>query len=320
MSMERLAQRTSRRAVCVFAALAFLLAAGAPGGAEAAVRVQTPPGALASSGGAVAAHIARVTDYWTPARMRSARPLDGSGGGEGGAPVASASYAWVPDSTIPPFSVNGRIFVRQGGQVGYCSGTAIDSPTRQLVLTAGHCVNSGPVGARGRSFWSQYLEFVPAYTDGQGPFGVFVAQRRAVYALSPWVRRGNPNFDMGAFLVYPNAAAQNLADAVGGGVTIALDQTRSQQFQTFGYPGRSSRLQECDSPYTGNDRRTNRLGGEPTLGIRCHWNPGASGGGWLIGGGTAINGLTSYGRRRDRIHTFSPYFSSGSVGILAAGL
>lgn len=296
-------------------ALACMSAAGSSAANE-PMRVHEPHAATASAI-ATAAHIARVTRYWTPARMRSARPLDGRGGG--GAPLATASYMGVPTPTIPPYAVNGRVFVRQAGQRGYCSGTAINSPSRQLVLTAGHCVNSGPVDGTRHSFWSRYLEFVPAYSSGAAPFGVFVAQRRSVYALSPWTTRGNPTFDMGAFLVYPNAAAQNLADAVGGGVTIALDQSRNQQFQTFGYPGRIELLQQCDSPYVGDDRATYPLGGKPTLAIRCRWTPGASGGGWLIAGGTAINGLTSYGRLRDRIHTFSPYFSSGSVGTLVAG-
>jgi len=282
------------------------------------MRVHEPRGAFASEAGE-AAYVSRVNDYWTPERMRNARPLDGTGAA-GGEPKATASYATVPDPTITPFAVNGRIFVRQGGQAGYCSGTAINSLTRQLVLTAGHCVNSGPVDGTRFSFWSTYMEFVPAYSGGQAPFGAFVAQRAKVYALTPWVKRGNPNFDMGAFLTYPNATAQNVADAVGGGVGVALDLSRKQQFQTFGYPGRIGYLQQCDSPTVGSDRNTYRLGGKPTTSIRCHWSPGASGGGWLINGGTMINGLISYGLRGDRVHTFSPYFSSANVGKLIAGL
>ncbi len=300
----------------LFAALSCV-AAIAPGVAGAATRVHEPGGALASARD-TAAHISRVTNYWTPKRMRNARPLDG--GGAVGRPTATASYATVPDPTTPPFSVNGRIFVRQGGQAGYCSGTAINSPTRQLVLTAGHCVNSGPVDGTQVSFWSTYMEFVPAYSGGQAPFGAFVAQRAKVYALAPWVKRGNPNYDMGAFLTYPNADALNVADAVGGGVSVAFNLSRRQQFQTFGYPGRIGYLQQCDSPAVGRDRNTYRLGGKPTASIRCHWNPGASGGGWLINDGTMINGLISYGLRGDRIHTFGPYFSKSSVGKLVAGL
>lgn len=316
-----------RRALPLCALACLLSAAASSPPANATTRIQAPGGAIAS-GAADAAHVARVLRFWTPTRMRRARPLRGPGAGRAARPdlfdpsmpVASASYATVPDSTAPPFAVNGRIFFRRAGQVGACSGTAIDTPTRQLVLTAGHCVNTGPVEGRRSSIWSRYMQFVPSYNDGQAPFGAFVIRRGKAYALRPWVKQGNPNFDVGAFLVSRNAAGENLADAVGGGASIALNVTRRQQFQTFGYPGRVTSLQQCDSPYTGSDRNTYRLPGKPTTRIRCHWNPGASGGGWLIDNGTAINGLISYGLRRDRIHTFGPYFAQGNVGKLVAGL
>jgi V8-like Glu-specific endopeptidase len=319
MSMAGSSLKLERRAARIFAALACVLAATLGSSvANAAMRVHEPRGAFASKADETA-YVARVTDYWTPERMRNARPLDG-GGAISGEPLATASYAPVLDPTLPPFAVNGRIFVRQGGQAGYCSGTAINSPTRQLVLTAGHCVNTGPIDGTQFNLWSTYMEFVPAYSGGVAPFGAFVAQRAKVFALTPWVKRGNPNYDMGAFLTYPNATAQNVADAVGGGVSVAFNLSRRQQFQTFGYPGRIGYLQQCDSPSVGSDRDTYRLGGKPTTSIRCHWAPGASGGGWLINGGTAINGLISYGLRGDRVHTFGPYFSRSNVGKLVAGL
>jgi V8-like Glu-specific endopeptidase len=225
----------------------------------------------------------------------------------------------VPDPTIPPHTVNGRLFVRQGSKAGFCSATAIDSASRRLVLTAGHCVNSGPSQRPADGVWSSFLEFVPAYSGGAAPFGAFVAHRRQVFAPRQWVRFGNPNFDVGAVLVAPNAEGVNVADAVGGGVAIALDRSRHEEFQTFGYPRTARWMQGCVSPYVGDDALTYRVPGPPTIAIRCHWAPGASGGGWLIDEGTAIDGLTSYGKPRDRRHTFSPYFSSRNVGHLVAG-
>lgn len=260
--------------------------------------------------------IARTESYWTAARMRSTPPLDGSGSSL----EALASFAPVAEPTIAPNTVNGRLFVRQGGQQGFCSATAINTPSRRLILTAGHCVNSGPVGRRGGSFWSNYLEFVPSYTNGTAPFGAFIAHRRSVFALRQWVKFGNPNFDVGAVVVTPNAEGVNVADAVGGGVEIATDLSRRQLFRTFGYPGESRVMQGCQSPYVGDDVLTYRIPGPPTLTIRCHWAPGASGGGWLINEGTMINGLTSYGKETDRRHTFGPYFSRRNVGRLIAGL
>jgi V8-like Glu-specific endopeptidase len=258
-----------------------------------------------------------VAGYWTAARMRAAQPLDAPAGA---ALLAGASFAPVIDPTIPPNAVNGRLFVKQGRGKGFCSATAIDSPTRRLVLTAAHCLNSGPRSRRGNSVWSRYVEFVPAFSSGVAPFGAFVGRRNSIFAPRQWVKTGNPNFDVGAVLTAPNAEGANVADAVGGGVTIALDRSRLQEFHTFGYPGKSRVLQGCDSPYVGDDATTYRIPGPPTLAIRCHWAPGASGGGWLIEDGTAIDGLTSYGKPKDRIHTFSPYFSHSNVGRLVAGM
>jgi len=260
---------------------------------------------------------ARVAAYWTPARMRAAQPLGAPGGS---AAKARASFVQIPEASAPPYAVNGRLFVRQGSKQGFCSATAIDSPSRSLVLTAGHCINSGPEAPNGHSVWSSYLEFVPAYSGDTAPFGAFVAHRKSVYALKQYVEFGNPNFDVGAVVVSPNAEGTKVADAVGGGVRIAMDVSRRQDFQTFGYPGRIRWLQGCDSPYVGDDALTYRIPGPPTIAIRCHWAPGASGGGWLINEGTEIDGVTSYGKRGDRRHTFSPYFSRRNVGRLTAGL
>jgi V8-like Glu-specific endopeptidase len=292
-------------------ALVLLLAALAvPAAASAAARLH--PAATTAPGDA-----ARTARHWTAARMRATPPLDAP---RGTGIVALASFANVTEPTVPPFAVNGRLFVRQGRNEGFCSATAIDSASRKLVLTAGHCVNSGPLAPNGRSVWSNLLEFVPAYSGGTAPFGAFIAHRDSVFAPKQWVRFGNPNFDMGAILTAPNAEGVNVADAVGGGARIATDLSRKQTFQTFGYPGSSRWMQGCESPYVGDDILTYRIPGPPTIAIGCHWVPGASGGGWLIEEGTTIDGLTSYGKQKDLRHTFGPYFSKRNVGRLTAGL
>lgn len=296
------------RLVAALAVLAALAPLG-PAGAAAATRLHPAASARGEA--------ARVARWWTPARMRAAAPLDAAGTlGR----AASASFSPVAEPTAQPYAVEGRLFVRQGPLEGFCSGTAIDSPSRRLVLTAGHCVNSGPGGFFRRPTWSRYAMFVPAYSNGVAPFGAFVARRNAIFALPRWVRVGNPNYDVGALLVSPNAEGVNVADAVGGGARLALDLNRQQQFQTFGYPSPDRWMQGCESPYVGDDANTYRLPGPPTMAIRCHWAPGASGGGWLIGEGKEIDGLTSYGRPHDRPHTFGPYFSNASVGHLVAGM
>jgi len=327
--MQGRSHRAGLRVAGPLATLVAVLAVAAtcPGAALAGARAH--PGGAGATISSEAAAAARIARYWTPARMRSARPLDLAVGADGrgrlqaGAPAlgggASASFLRVSTPDIAPYSFNGRIFIRRGKLAGFCSGTAINSPTRQLVLTAGHCVNSGHENGKA-SVWSNYLEFVPAYNGGVAPFGAFVARRQKIFAPTQWTKQGNPDFDMGAFLVFPNAEGANVADAVGGGATIVIDQTRRQTFQTYGYPGESKNMQSCTSPYIGDDLLSNPFPGPPTLGIRCHWAPGASGGGWLIGTGTEINGINTYLHLGNKSRTFGPYFSRETVGKLVKGL
>ncbi len=327
--MQRRSHRAHSRVAGLLAALVALLAivAVSAAGAGAAPPQSTHPGDRSAVSAQERAEAARVARYWTPERMRNARPLDlvvGAGkarlrvGAAGAGSGASASFLSVPTPNVPPYSFNGRIFIRRGNLAGFCSGTAINSPTRQLVLTAGHCINSGREDSE-PSVWSNYLQFVPAYNGGVAPFGSFVARRKEIRAPQQWTNHGNPDFDMGAFLTLPNSEGVNVADAVGGGATIVTDLTRHQTFQTFGYPGETRYMQKCSSPYIGDDLLSNPFPGPPTLGIRCHWAPGASGGGWLIGDGTQINGVNTYLHLNNRSRTFGPYFSAETVGKLVKG-
>lgn len=309
-----------RRAAMTLAVLLGLLAVGilAPAASQAA-GVLTGPSSVTP---------AEVEKFWTPQRMANAVPLemrvDGKGGahpfaGKPEAPRAAASNARVKTPEIAPYAVNGRVFVRQGRLQGFCSGTAINSPTRRLVLTAGHCVNSGPDLEGNAGAWSQFLEFVPAYSGGAAPFGAFPLQGRP-RALPEWVKTGNPDFDMGVFLARPNSEGVNVADAVGGGATIVYDLSRHQDFNTFGYPGQTKRLRTCPSAYIGDDPETYPLPGPPTMAIGCRWSPGSSGGAWMIAEGTEIDGITTYLHPGNKQQAFGPYFSKVNIGRLVRGL
>lgn len=302
-----------RRLALSLLLLALAAAAGplSQAGAAARAGLALAPGQEAGAQGATAR-------YWTAARMEAAVPLDAIGSGAGGNPFASASFASVPDTTVPPFSMAGRVFVKIGKFDGFCSGAAVASESGRLVLTAGHCLYNLLPGHRFPTLARRFV-FVPGYEDGQAPFGVF-AGRKAFMPL-PWLRRGNENFDIGAVLTEPNEAGQTLAEAVGGGLPILLDKARDREYQVLGYPGHlQQRMQECDARFSGNDRSTYSLAGPPSLGVGCFMGEGASGGPWLVEGGTAIGGMTTYGYRRDFSHTFGPYFSRRNVGALIAGL
>ncbi len=203
----------SRLARLIVALPCLLIAAIAgPAIASAGVRVHESTGATSSSPRDEAARVAR---FWTPARMRGARPLDLTvGAGPTGAPsarlergnVASISNAIVPDTTVPPFTVIGRVFFTQGRVLRLLLGDGDQQPDQAARADRGALRQLGPAesqaaqrSGRGTSM------FVPAYNDDVAPFGAFVARRNKVFALRQWTRGGNPDYDVGAFLTTPNA-------------------------------------------------------------------------------------------------------------------
>lgn len=263
-----------------------------------------------------------IRRFWTPARMRQAEQNDLSLGREDrdwgpmlGIGGATVSHAPVTDPTAVPYRINGRVFLHIRGGVETCSGTAVDTPSRRVVFTAGHCVNDGydrsqPPGSR-KGAWADKWIFIPAYTNGQAPFGTFTYQE--LWAVPDWINHSNHKFDVGAVVVGRNEAGQNLEDAVGG-ATVETGQAYGQDFRIFGYPAGAFRgevLRRCDSAFLGFDRNGNRqTGGPATLRARCNMARGSSGGGWLIDGGTILNGVTSYFYSRHTGFGYSPYFGA----------
>jgi hypothetical protein len=281
-----------------------------------------------------AAHSARqALRFWTPARMRAARPLDapkaaggglaetsaaeadGAGGGLlGGAERAVADFAEVADPAAPGFRENGAIFVNlpHGEGLARCSGTSVDAPNMSVVFTAAHCVNDGGFD----KWFDRDWIFVPGYHDGVRPFGVFVAKWLGV--TRPWIEGGSENGDVGAAVVSRNERGQRLGAAVGG-YGIAWNLPPRQVFDVHGYPaappfdGASQRI--CTSkPFLGHDFASFLWLGPLNMAVDCPLTGGASGGGWTIRG-DVLNGVTDYGYSDDARTTFGPYFGR-AVGAL----
>jgi V8-like Glu-specific endopeptidase len=185
----------------------------------------------------------------------------------------------------------GKVFFTLGADDYVCSGSAVDSPDRSTVLTAGHCVVD-PETATDATNWA----FVPGYVDGRAPYGIFPATHLAT--TSGW--RGAEDFDVDlAFAnVGPNAAGKRLVDVVGG-QAIAFGTARGQTTFAFGYPAvapwSGQRLIHCagtvvqdTTPVPSTDQ-----------GLSCTMTPGSSGGPWFSrfdprsGRGT-LTSLTSF--------------------------
>lgn len=289
---------TSRSAPLLAAAVVTLLSLALP----------VPAGAKVASGGRAQGALR----FWTPARMKMARPLDLRLPGRAqislSAPAsASSAFETVPDPTRVASRVNGAIFIETPFGLGRCSGTSVNAPNYSVVFTAAHCINTG--GPRGR--WMDFRwVFVPGYRYGQRPFGVFPA--KWIDTTRQWRTTGSENFDVGAAVVSRNQRGQLLAKAVGG-TGIAFGLKARQVFDVHGYPAQApfdgETQQVCtQTPFLGHDARSFLSPGPLNLAVDCEVTGGASGGGWTISGGKILNSVTNYGYGDDPDTDFGAYF------------
>ena len=212
----------------------------------------------------------------------------------------------MTDPTAAGMRQNGAIFFEAEGGLYRCSGTSVSAPNLSLVLTAGHCVDSG--GRRGHGYTGRWI-FVPGYRYGQRPFGVFAA--RWLEATTGWVATGSENVDVGAAVVGRNEKGRRLAAAVGA-AGIAFNLKPKQVFDVHGYPagppfdGETQQLCSQTS-FLGHDPESFFAPGPLNLAVDCNVTGGASGGGWTIAG-NLLNSVTDYGFPEDPATDYGAYF------------
>ena len=240
--------------------------------------------------------------------MEAARSIEGPAAHASGLnPTLTATSETIADPTAPEYRVNGVIFISEGAGIGFgrCSGTSVVSPSKSVIITAGHCVYD-------EGFWSDHKwVFVPGYHHGERPFGTFTAHWLGT--TPAWHGHENENFDVGAAVVGRNEKGQTLAAAVGA-LKVATGLPPDQTFDVFGYPVakpfNGGTLQVCrEAGFEGHDFGSLLEPGPLNLTISCDNSPGGSGGAWLIDGDT-VNSVTDYIYPEDPSSLFGPYFGS----------
>lgn len=244
----------------------------------------------------------RVRDYWTPERMKSAKPRDLSNKGQlkkslKGKPTP-APQAGAEAVRATPQPTLGKVFFTLGGANYVCSGTATNSGNGDVVTTAGHCLNEGP-GAYATNF-----AFVPAYDNGSRPYGTWVAE--TLLTTTQWKNSGDFNYDVGFAVMAENTSGQSLTQVVGGR-QIGFDLGYRLPFESYGYPAASpydgQRLWKCSGTST-----TDTFGGSMDHGLPCSMTGGSSGGGWFTNG--VLNSVNSFKYNADPNTMYGPYFGS----------
>ena len=271
-----------------------------------------------------------VLDYWTERRMRRAQTRDRTvsqitpqaAGEATGAPGAIAGSepaltqqavvrreaalerAYPVDSTAPQNWWHGKLFGKDRKGAYDCSATAVISQNRSVIFTAGHCV-------RLNGLWAKKLVFVPAYQNGQRPFGSWVWD--LIRIPGQWASRENDNFDYATVAMSPQGGVR-LTDAVGA-AGLAWNQPRGVYFTLFGYPSNyfnGEQLTGCDSSsFLGDDSGK----GPSTVGVTCDMSSGSSGGAWLVEN-SYLNSVMSYGLTNRPELSFGPYFTGAANKLL----
>jgi V8-like Glu-specific endopeptidase len=293
-----------------------------------------PSATAAKPAPGVAVHdMGALTTKWTPEAMRNAIPLDRllpkvdaskvTHDVKQGAPQVvqpTAAPAAVEPMAFPhpggPWSgggavekTAGRVFFTYQGRQASCSGNAVTSGNKSVVMTAGHCVKL-------EGAWHTDWVFVPAYDNGNAPFGTWTA--KATMSTPQWEASEDINFDVGAAVVNP-LNGQSLTDVVGG-QGVAFNQARGQDMFAFGWP--------AADPYDGTQMiycsgTTFDALISDGIGMTCDMTGGSSGGPWFQefdeGTGAGIqNSVNSYKINFIPTWMFGPYFGADAQGVYNA--
>ncbi len=285
-----------------------------------------------------------VENFWTEAKMEAAKPLEAPAASVQRFASGAAAFLDLPDAkpaSVKPtltadaaagepaaasatsdgapwkgggavVQTSGRVFftVASGSSAGKnasCSGNAVTSANKSVVITAGHCVRLG--GA----FHKNWV-FVPGYDNGQRPHGTWVAT--TLLTTPQWSRSEDMNHDVAAAVVAP-LDGEYLTDVVGG-QGIAFNQPRGRQMYAFGFP--------AAAPYNGSTLTycSGRVFDDfllsDDIGLNCDMTGGSSGGPWFSSfnektGAGLLNSVNSFKYNFASFWMFGPYFGSEAQAL-----
>ncbi|UYM06787.1 trypsin-like serine peptidase [Solicola gregarius] len=272
---------------------------------------------------------ARAADaaYWTPKRMANAVPADRiarqamqqqtPASRTAPAPTKSQSVAKAALPSAPEARKKTRksktvgkvFFTTRKGVDMVCSGAAVNSKRKNMVMTAGHCVHGG----RGQG-WHKNWIFVPGYGPGNtARHGVYGATSKV--AMKGWIKHNNFNYDTALALVKPIKFTKKKLVKNVGGYGLQVGRSHKRRLAAVGY----SQLGYKGDKQKSCRKRTRPAAGGNQIRLNCHnLTPGSSGGPWIKGKvrigkkrHSALNGVVSNGPRRHPKHPKfirSPYF------------
>ena len=224
-------------------------------------------------------------------------------------PAPYTRYEIFDSYQVFPYSTVGVLFFTQNSVDYRCSAAVVGE---NALWTAGHCVHDG-IG--NKSGWSENVAFVPAYKDGNEPYGRWVANN--LHTRLYWFNNQDLRFDIGGVVLEPNGSDQSVQEVVGS-LGFAYNMGPSQHWFNFGYPSafpfNGKTMQICAGSFA---RLASGTSYPNPVGMGCDMTPGSSGGPWIIhfngfdGNTNYLNGNNSFrftDDPEDFEELYSPYF------------
>ncbi|TWP52139.1 hypothetical protein FKR81_11190 [Lentzea tibetensis] len=272
-----------RTLLAVVSGLALTASVIAPATAAPAAPKSQISGTAANPGKSEAQVQKAVDEYWTTERMAEAKPATASFADQiTKEAIDKAGKELVASQPASPakgdVSTNDAWFSYTTGKVFYtdprggnwqCSGAAVNSGSKRVVVTAGHCVHPGSGTA-----WMQNWNFVPGYQRGSVPRGRFYAYW--FWSSTGWTQRADRERDFAFVVTYNNASGQRVVDAAGGHGLI-VNPGYSNFVHIAGYPGNRDGG-EVQWYCWGT---TDKWPGAALQRLGCNFGGGSSGGPWL---------------------------------------
>jgi V8-like Glu-specific endopeptidase len=153
-------------------------------------------------------------------------------------PARSASTVPGNLAAYGETSTVGALFdLSPGGQLEnhFCTASVVDSPTGDLVVTAGHCIHKQTVGK---------VAFVPDYSAGHMPYGIWTVTQ--VFEDPNWQNSGDPDDDF-AFLVVAQQGSTAPLQKLTGGESVGVSASANRLVTVAGYPDTSDAMVSCEN-------------------------------------------------------------------------
>uniref|UniRef100_A0AAU2JTT8 Serine protease n=1 Tax=Streptomyces sp. NBC_00049 TaxID=2903617 RepID=A0AAU2JTT8_9ACTN len=151
------------------------------------------------------------------------------------AQVAKPQLSTPPGGTLPPAvtpqpggpaAFTGALFTNGLDSDHFCTATVVQSPGRNLIVTAGHCLLAGEHSAEG-------AVFAPAYANGSAPYGTWKIEE--VFEDDRWAEGTDDDYDLAFARLAPDDKGRTIEDVTGA---AALDTSgrAGEEVTVTGYP------------------------------------------------------------------------------------